>query len=64
MSILAAVSVGVKIDKIINVTKKLKTVDGRLEYIGSQRNNSKIILDYAHTPHALDQALKTIKKTF
>ena len=64
MSILAAISVGVKIDNIINVDKKLKPVDGRLEHIGSQKNNSKIILDYAHTPHALEQALKTIKKHF
>ena len=47
-----------------NVIKKLKAVDGRLEHIGSQKNNSKIILDYAHTPHALEQALKTIKKHF
>ena len=64
MSILAAILVGVKIDNIVNIIKKLKAVDGRLEHIGSQKNNSKIILDYAHTPHALEQALKTIKKHF
>jgi len=64
MSILAATSVGIKINKIINVTKKLKSVEGRLEYIGSQKNNSKIILDYAHTPQALEQALKNIKEHF
>ena len=34
------------------------------ENIGIQKNNSKIILDYAHTPDALDQTLRTIKEHF
>ena len=64
MSILAAVSVGVGINKIVNIIKKIKPVEGRLELVALQKNNSKIILDFAHTPHALDQTLDSIKNHF
>ena len=64
MSILAALNIGMKIDKIINILNKIKPVPGRLENIGKQKNNSKIILDYAHTPDALDQTLRNIKEHF
>ena len=64
MSILAANSVGLKFDKILKAVKKLKPVKGRLEYLGSLRNNSKVILDFAHTPDALEKSLKTIKNHF
>ena len=64
MSILAANSVGLKFDKILKTVKKLKPVKGRLEYLGSLKNNSKVILDFAHTPDALEKSLKTIKNHF
>ena len=64
MSILAALNIGIKINKIINIISKIQPVPGRLEYIGKQKNNSKIILDYAHTPDALDKTLKTLKEHF
>jgi len=64
MAILAANKSGLEIKKIINVIHKLKPVEGRLEKIGTLKNNSKVILDYAHTPAALELALINIKEQF
>ena len=64
MAILAANKSGLDIKKIFNVIHKLKPVEGRLEKIGSLKNNSKVILDYAHTPAALELALINIKEQF
>ena len=61
MAILAANKSGLKFDKIINIIHKLKPVEGRLEKIGEIKNNSKVILDYAHTPQALELALLNLK---
>ncbi len=35
-----------------------------MENIGRIKNNSKVILDYAHTPDALKYALESIKEQF
>ena len=64
MAILAAKKSGLKFQKIIDVIDKLKPVEGRLEKIGQINNNSKVILDYAHTPAALELALLNIKEQF
>ena len=64
MAILAAYKSGLEFKKIINVIHKIKPVEGRLEKIGEIRNNSKVILDYAHTPAALELALINIKEQF
>ena len=64
MAILAAIKVVLEFEKIINVIHKIKPVEGRLEKIGNIKNNSKVILDYAHTPAALELALLNIKEQF
>ena len=64
MAILAANKSGLEFKKIINVLKKIKPVEGRLEKIGKIKNNSKVILDYAHTPAALELALLNLKEQF
>tara|TARA_B100001057_G_scaffold364647_1_gene367552 strand:+ start:2947 stop:5799 length:2853 start_codon:yes stop_codon:yes gene_type:complete len=64
MTILTAYKSGLKFEKIINVIHKVKPVEGRLEKIGEIKNNSKVILDYAHTPAALELALSNIKEQF
>ena len=64
MAILAAHKTGLKFEKIIKVVHKLKSVKGRLEKIGKIKNNSKVILDYAHTPEALKIALSNLKEQF
>ena len=64
MAILAAYKSGLKFKRIINVVKKIRSVEGRLEKIGKIKNNSKVILDYAHTPAALELALLNLKEQF
>ena len=49
---------------IVNCINKIKPVNGRLEKIGSIKNNSSVILDYAHTPDALKTCLQNIKDQF
>ena len=64
MAILAARLCNIKNDKINNVLQKLKNVDGRLELIKRYPSNIKIFIDYAHTPDALLEVLKSIKNTY
>ena len=64
MAILAAERCGINFKNIISVLKKVKPVKGRLEKIGKIKNNSKVILDYAHTPAALEAALISLKDQF
>ena len=63
-SILAASRSKIKFNKIIESIKNIKPVEGRLEIIGKIKNNSKVILDYAHTPDALKYTLESIKEQF
>jgi murE/murF fusion protein len=64
MAILAANKSGLEFKKIIGVLPKVKPVEGRLEKIGRIKNNSKVILDYAHTPDALELTLLNLKNQF
>tara|TARA_B100000963_G_scaffold360740_1_gene392810 strand:- start:1477 stop:4329 length:2853 start_codon:yes stop_codon:yes gene_type:complete len=64
MAILAANKSGLEIKKVINIVHKIKSVEGRLEKIGEIKNKSKVILDYAHTPAALELALLNLKEQF
>ena len=64
MAMLAAEKSGLSIRQIVNVIDKVKPVSGRLEKIGIIRNNSKVILDYAHTPDALQTCLQNLKEQF
>ena len=64
MAILAANKSGIKFEKIINILNKIKPAEGRLEKIGNIKNNSRVILDYAHTPQALELSLSNLKEQF
>jgi murE/murF fusion protein len=64
MAILAANKSGIEFQKIIKIPRQDQPVEGRLEKIGKIKNNSKVILDYAHTPDALELALLNIKEQF
>ena len=64
MSIAAALLSKLNIKKILKNIKKIKPLDGRLEKIGNLKNNSKVILDYAHTPEALKECINNIRDQF
>ena len=64
MAILAALNCGLSKDKIFNQIHKIKPVSGRLESVANLNNNSNIILDFAHTPEALEESLIALKKQF
>jgi murE/murF fusion protein len=64
MAILAANKSGINFEKIIKNLHRVKPVQGRLEKIGNIKNNSKVILDYAHTPEALELALLNLREQF
>jgi len=64
MAIVAASLCGLNKEKILKNIHKIKPVDGRLESVVNLKNNSNIIIDFAHTPDALETSLKTLKKQF
>ena len=64
MSILAAKLSGLNIKQTIYVAKKIKEVNGRLQLVKTIPNQTKIFIDYAHTPDALETALKTLKEHY
>jgi UDP-N-acetylmuramoyl-L-alanyl-D-glutamate--2,6-diaminopimelate ligase len=49
---------GIENEKIISEVKKLEPIEGRFNYFKSE-NGVTGVVDYAHTPDALDNALKT-----
>ncbi len=48
-------------NKIIKVLSKVTNPSGRLETIEYKKKNSKIVIDYAHTPDALKKILIAYK---
>ena len=64
MAIMAAQLCGLKDSKITSTLKKIKKINGRFELIKKYPNNIKIYIDYAHTPDALTEVLKTIKNIY
>ena len=64
MAILAAELCGFNKRKLTSTLKKIKNIDGRLELIKKYPNNIKVFIDYAHTPDALFEVLKTLRKNY
>ncbi|MDB2486415.1 UDP-N-acetylmuramoyl-L-alanyl-D-glutamate--2,6-diaminopimelate ligase [Candidatus Pelagibacter bacterium] len=64
MAMLAAKKSNLKFDKIVKLASRVKSVSGRFEKIGTLKNKSKVILDYAHTPDALNTCLSNLKEQF
>lgn len=56
----AVVSFGLPKEKVLNAIPSFEGVKGRLEEI-AQGQNFKVIVDFAHTPNALEQVLKLLK---
>ena len=53
-----------KIKDIFKKIQGIKSVDGRLQLIRTLPNQSKIFLDYAHTPDALRNAILSLREHF
>ena len=64
MAIVAALKSGLNESKIFNQIKNIKPVSGRLECVAKLENNSNIIVDFAHTPEALEKSLIALQKQF
>ena len=64
MAIKATKLCGLKEKSIYEKIKKIKDVKGRLELIKNFPNNVKVFLDYAHTPDALNEAIKSLKVNY
>ena len=60
MAILASRLCGLKNIKIDKTLQKIKSIDGRLEFIKKFQNNVKVFIDYAHTPDALSEVIKSL----
>ncbi|MEK6747005.1 MAG: UDP-N-acetylmuramoyl-L-alanyl-D-glutamate--2,6-diaminopimelate ligase [Pseudomonadota bacterium] len=65
MNILAAlglvVGVGGDIEKTLANISKLKGVSGRLELVVTSKNGATVFIDFAHTPMALENILRTLR---
>ena len=64
MAILAANKCGLSLKQIFDKIHKIRSVPGRLECIATLNNNSNIVVDFAHTPEALEKSLIALKKQF
>ncbi len=64
MAMFAAKKSNIDFKDILNVISEIKPVEGRLEKIGKIKNQSKVILDYAHTPEALKNCLLNLREQF
>ena len=51
---------GVKYEQIHEVICKLKAPVGRMEII--RHNNNIIVIDYAHTPDAIEKVINAVKE--
>jgi len=52
------------VQKLVDFFPYLEGVPGRMQFAGTTRNGADILVDYAHTPDALENILKSIKSQF
>ncbi len=64
MAALAARLCNLDDSKIKSAFKKIKNVEGRLDLIKRYPNNIRIFIDYAHTPDALYEVIKSLKNNY
>lgn len=59
LSLASLLLLGFKLDDLINTAEKLVSVEGRME-IFHNYDNPTVVVDYAHTPDALNKALSSL----
>ncbi len=57
----ALLSLGMPIHEAVERLKKSRTVDGRMEYLEPAKSLPMLVVDYAHTPDALEKALVALR---
>lgn len=57
----AAHSIGLNFREAVKHLESAPQVPGRLESVGDRKINFRVYVDYAHTPDALENALKTVR---
>ena len=55
------INLGVPYQDVFKFLPKLKSVPGRMELVGTKKSYGKVYVDYAHTPDALLNALKSLR---
>jgi len=55
------IGTGESLNTLLALVPKLKPISGRMELIGSTPNGADVYVDYAHTPDALERALKSLR---
>jgi len=56
-----AIASGCNALKVFGCLSRIKTVSGRMELVTCRKNGGAIFVDYAHTPDAIEVALKAIR---
>ena len=64
MAILAAEVSRIKLNKILPKLKKIKSINGRLQLVRTLPNQTKVFIDFAHTPEALQKTINSLKKHY
>ncbi len=52
---------GLQHDEIVKALENMTTVDGRMQLVSSTTGKPKVIVDYCHTPDALQKAIEALK---
>ncbi len=55
------IALGFNADKVCEAANKLRSVKGRMDVIPYKKKNAKIVIDYAHTPDALEKAIDSLR---
>ncbi len=52
---------GIRLSDAVEGIKELESVAGRMQRVSANKNQPTVIIDYAHTPDALEQALMSVR---
>lgn len=58
----AMLGLGISLDDALGQLNKVQTVSGRMEKVSSSGENVLAVVDYAHTPNALETVLKALRE--
>jgi UDP-N-acetylmuramoyl-L-alanyl-D-glutamate--2,6-diaminopimelate ligase len=57
----ALLALGLTLENVADVLPKLSPIDGRMNRVGGENGLPLVVIDYAHTPDALQQALANLR---